>query len=208
MAIRVALVEDHLVVREGLVALLRGVPDMTVVGEAADLEGAAKLAETASPDVVVMDVGLPGPSGIEATRRVLRARPEAAVVILSMRDDAATVDRALRAGARGYVLKGRGVASLCEAIRAAARGEVWLSPEVSELVLQGYLRPGGRDADPLTEREREVLQLVGQGLTSAEIAERLGLRTKTVQNYRTQIMDKLGVRTTAGLVRYVLRSSP
>ncbi|GMV38859.1 MAG: DNA-binding response regulator [Myxococcales bacterium] len=208
MAIRVALVEDHLVVREGLVALLRGVPDMTVVGEATDLEGAARLAETASPDVVVMDVGLPGPSGIEATRRVLRVRPEAAVVILSMRDDAATVDRALRAGARGYVLKGRGVASLCEAIRATARGEVWLSPEVSELVLQGYLRPGGRDADPLTEREREVLQLVGQGLTSAEIADRLGLRTKTVQNYRTQIMDKLGVRTTAGLVRYVLRSSP
>lgn len=193
-------------VREGLVALLRDVPDVTVVGEAGDADQAVALTETLRPDVVVMDVGLPGPSGIEATRRVLRARPEAAVVVLSMRDDAVTVDRALRAGARGYVLKGRGVASLCDAIRSAARGEVWLSPEVSELVLQGYLGGGAPEGDALSEREREVLRLVGQGLTSAEIAERLGLRAKTVQNYRTQIMDKLGIRTTAGLVRYVLRT--
>lgn len=206
MAIRVVLVEDHLMVREGLVALLRDVPDVTVVGEAGDADQAVALTETLRPDVVVMDVGLPGPSGIEATRRVLRARPEAAVVVLSMRDDAVTVDRALRAGARGYVLKGRGVASLCDAIRSAARGEVWLSPEVSELVLQGYLGGGAPEGDALSEREREVLRLVGQGLTSAEIAERLGLRAKTVQNYRTQIMDKLGIRTTAGLVRYVLRT--
>lgn len=204
--IRVVLVEDHQMVREGLVALLRDVKDLTVVGEAGDADGAETLAASLRPDVIVMDVGLPGASGIDATRRVRRASPETAVVVLSMRDDAVTVDRALRAGARAYVVKGRGVASLCEAIRSAARGDVWLAPEVSEFVLQGYL--GGGDAaesDPLTEREREVLHLIGEGLTSAQVADRLGLRVKTVQNYRTLIMDKLGVQTTAGLVRYVMR---
>lgn len=204
--IRVVLVEDHQMVREGLVSLLRDVPDIEVVGEAGDAEAAEPLVDRLRPDVAVMDVGLPGASGVDATRRVLRVSPDTAVVILSMRDDAVTVDRALRSGARGYVVKGRGVASLCEAIRSAARGEVWLAPEVSEYVLQGYLGAGDSpEGDPLTERERDVLRLIGEGLTSAQIGERLGLRVKTVQNYRTQIMDKLGVQTTAGLVRYVMR---
>lgn len=205
--IRVLLVEDHQVVREGLRALLRGEPDVEVIGEAEGGTDGARLAEELAPDVVVMDVSMPGLGGIEAARRLRRARPDQAVVFLSMHDDAPTVDAALRAGARGYVLKGRGVSALCEAIRTAARGEVWLSPEVSSYVLQGYLQGGqAADADPLSPREREILQLIAEGHTGREIAERLGLRPKTVDNHRANIMDKLGIHTTAGLVRYALRA--
>ena len=123
-----------------------------------------------------------------------------------MRDDAATVDRALRAGARGYVVKGAGVDDLCAAIRSAARGEVYLSPAVSDFVLQGYLAGEEQTPDPLTPREREVLQLIAQGLTGREVAERLGLAGKTIDNHRAHILEKLGIRTTAGLVRYAIHS--
>lgn len=204
--IRVLLAEDHQVVREGLRALFRDVPDIEVIGEAEDGSEVVRIAEERGPDVVVMDVGLVGLNGIDATRHLQRSRPDIRVVVLSMHDDAATVDRALRAGARAYVLKGRGVASLCDAIRAVSRGEVYLSPGISDYVLQGYLSGSGTEVDPLSEREREILSLIGEGFPSQEIAERLGLRTKTVQNYRAQIMDKLGIRTTAGLVRYALRA--
>jgi DNA-binding NarL/FixJ family response regulator len=203
---RVLLVEDHQVVREGLRALLRNEPDLEVVGEAADGADALRVVEQLRPDVAVVDVGLPGLSGVEVTRRLVRSRPEVQVVILSMHDDAPTVDRALRAGARGYVLKGSGVAALCEAVRTVRRGEVYLSPGVSEYVLQGYLRADAPEKDPLSEREREVLQLVAEGFTARQIAERLGLKPKTVENHRAAIMDKLGIHTTAGLVRYALRT--
>ncbi len=204
--IRVLLVEDHQVVREGLRALLRNEPDLEVVGETEGGAEGVRLAETLAPDVVVMDVAMPGLSGIEAARRLRKARPEQAVVFLSMHDDAPTVDAALRAGARGYVLKGRGVSTLCEAIRTASRGEVYLSPEVSGYVLQGYLHGGQGEADPLSPREREILQLIAEGHTGREIAGRLGLKPKTVDNHRANIMDKLGIHTTAGLVRYALRA--
>ena len=153
-----------------------------------------------------MDFGLPGLNGADATARLKKSRPDVAVVVLSMRDDAPTVDRALRAGARGYVVKGAGVDDLCAAIRSAARGEVYLSPAVSDFVLQGYLAGEGEVTDPLTAREREVLQLVAEGLTGREVAGRLGLAPKTVDNHRARIMDKLGIRTTAGLVRYAIHS--
>lgn len=203
--IRVLLAEDHRVVREGLCRLLADQVDLRVVAEASDGQEAIELAEAKGPDVVVMDVGLPGLNGIEASRRLQRTRPDIRVVILTMHDDATTVDRALRAGARGFVMKGRGVETLCEAIRTVHRGEVYLSPEVSDYVVQGYLSGANPEQDPLTEREREVLQLVAEGYTSDEIAERTGLRPKTVRNYRTAIMDKLSIHTTAGLVRYALR---
>jgi DNA-binding NarL/FixJ family response regulator len=201
---RVLIVEDHQVVREGLRALLRSEPDLEVVGEAASGEEALRLCAAHAPDVVVMDVTLTGLSGIEATRRLARSTPAPKVVMLSMHDDAATVDRALRAGARGYVLKGRGFASLCEAIRAVQRGETWLSPDVSEYVLGGYLDAAKQAGDPLTDREREILALVAEGLRGSEIAQRLGLKPKTVENHRARIMDKLQIHTTAGLVRYAL----
>ena len=198
---RVLLVEDHQVVREGLRALVRGEADLELVGEAEDGDRALALASTLHPEVVVMDVGLPGLGGIEAARRLGRAHPEIKVVMLSMHDDAATVDRALRAGARGYVLKGRGFQSLCDAIRAVRRGETWLSPEVSSYVLPGYT---GGAPDELSDREREVLALIAEGLRGSEVAVRLGLKPKTVENHRARIMEKLHIHTTAGLVRYAL----
>jgi DNA-binding NarL/FixJ family response regulator len=202
--IRILLVEDHQMVREGLRTLLAGEADFEVVGEASEGADAVRLARELAAHVIVMDIELAGLSGIEATKRVLRERPEAAVIALSMHDDAPTVDRALRAGARGYVLKGSGVAALCEAIRIVRRGETFLSPAISRLALPSGGRPGGSDADPLSDRERQVLELIAQGYTSREIAERLGLRPKTVENHRARIMEKLGIHTTAGLVRWAL----
>lgn len=202
--IRVLLADDHTMLRDGLRGLLGGVDDVQVVGDCADGHAAVRAALDTGPDVVVMDVGLPGLNGVDATRRIVAERPDIRVVMLTMYDDPPTVDRALRAGARGYVLKGAGIEQLCHAIRTVAAGEVYLSAGVSDYVLQGYLN-GVERSDPLTPREREVLQLFAEGATSAEIAATLGIKTKTVQNVRTTIMDKLGVRTTAGLVRYAMR---
>ncbi len=204
--IRVLLAEDHQVVREGLRALLAKEPEIEIVGEAADGLQAVELAARLQPQVVVMDLGLPGLTGADATRRLRKGQPEVQVVVLSMHDDAPTVDAALHAGARGYVLKGAGVEHLLQAIRTVLRGEVYLSPGVSDYVLQGYLSAQRAATDPLTDREREILKLVAEGFTGREIAERLGLKAKTVENHRAHICEKLDVHTTAGLVRYALRA--
>ncbi|MBI5527316.1 MAG: response regulator transcription factor [Deltaproteobacteria bacterium] len=200
------LVEDHQIVREGLRSLLRGEKDIVVVGEAAEGNAAYCLAEKLRPDVVVMDVSIPGPGGIDVTRRIKKSLPDTQVVMLSIHEDAPTVDRALRAGARGYVLKGRGVACLCEAIRAVARGETYLCPELSEYVLPGFLGGRGAERDLLSDREREVLKLIADGNTSRRVAEILDLSPKTVDNHRARIMEKLGIHTTAGLVRYAIHA--
>jgi two-component system response regulator NreC len=204
--IRLLLVDDHAMMRQGLSGLLSGEDDMQIVAECADGAVAVKLALDLGPDVVIMDVGLPSLNGIEATKRIVAERPDIQVLMLTMYDDAQTVDRALRAGARGYVLKGAGVETLCTAIRAVGRGEVYLSEAISAYVVQGYLGTSAPVAEPLSSRETQILQLIAEGFTSSEIAERLGLKTKTIQNYRTNVMDKLGVKTTAGLVRYALKS--
>ena len=201
---RIVLCEDHQMVREGLRALLDGEPDLEVVADASDGEQAVRAALDSASDVVVMDIGLPRCDGIEATRRLRQQAPELPVVILSMHDDATTAHRALRAGPRGDELKGAGFARLCDAIRSVRRGEVYLSPDISDHVLTGYLRAG--DSDPLSDREREILRLISDGHTSAAIARQLGLKPKTIENHRANIMDKLQIRTTAGLVRYALRS--
>jgi DNA-binding NarL/FixJ family response regulator len=187
-------------------ALLSAESDFEVVGEASDGAAAVALVEKLLPDLVVMDVGLAGLSGVEATRRLRKSHPQVQIVVLSMHDDAPTVDAALHAGARGYVLKGSGIARLREAIRTVQRGEVYLSAGVSEYVLQGYLSAQRSPADPLTDREREILKLVAEGRTGREIAELLGLKAKTVENHRARICEKLDIHTTAGLVRYALRA--
>ena len=207
--IRILLAEDHLLMRDGLRALLDVQDDMTIIGDVSDGADAVTQALDRGPDVVLMDVGLPGLNGIEAARKIRAERPDIEVIMLTMHDDAATVDRALRAGARGFMVKGCGIDELREAIRTVRRGEVYLHSSISHFVLQGYLRSNS-DEEPavdetLTPREREILQLIAEGNTSQEIADRLQLKPKTVQNYRAQIMDKLGERSTAGLVRYALR---
>ena len=204
--IRLLLADDHSMMRQGLSGLLAGEDDMQIVAECADGAGAVELALDLGPDVVIMDVGMPTLNGIEATKRIVTERPDIRVLVLTTYDDAQTVDRALRAGARGFVLKGAGVETLCVAIRAVARGEVYLSEAVSAYVVQGYLGTSAAVTEPLSSRETQILQLIAEGFTSSEIAEQLGLKTKTIQNYRTNVMDKLGVKTTAGLVRYALKS--
>lgn len=190
--------------REGLRALLQKEADLEVVAEAADGPSAIRLADEARPDLVVLDLGLPGLDGIEVARQLARSQPELPILVLSMHGDAGSAERALRAGVRGYVLKGVGVADLCEAIRAVRRGELYLSPPIAELVREGLLVDAAED--PLTAREREVLALVAEGYTARQIAGRLGLSPKTVENHRANIMEKLGVHTIAGLVRYALRN--
>lgn len=204
--IRVLLADDHALFRAGLLSLLRNEPLVQVVGEASEGDEAVTLAARLSPDVVLMDIGMPGLGGIEATRRIHRARAETGIVMLTMYDDAQSVEQALRAGARAYVLKDAATEHLVEAIRTVARGETYLSPGVSDFVAQGYLVAQDAAVDPLTPREREVLQGIAEGQTSREIAERIGLAAKTVQNVRTRIMEKLNIHTTAGLVRYAFRA--
>lgn len=205
--IRVLVADDHQIVREGLRALLSDEPDIELVGEAADGEDALRRCEAAAPDVVLMDVGLRPPGsgegidGVEATRRLRAARPTTAVIVLSMHDDPLIVGSALRAGARGYVVKGRGISSLLSAIRSVHGGEIYLSPG-----LETATPLPGDAAGPLSQREREILVLVAEGLSGPQIAERLGLKAKTIENHRARIMDKLGIHTTAGLVRYALRT--
>lgn len=201
--IRILLVDDHQVVREGLRALLDVEPDFDVVGEATDGFEAVRLTGELGPSLVVMDVGLPGATGVDATKRIAERYPGVRVVMLSMHDDGPTVERALRAGAEGYVLKGAGSGVLKEAIRVVAAGERYLSPEVAEYLLavaEPNRRPG------LTQREREILKLVAEGHTGKQIANLLAISPKTVENHRGHIMDKLGIRTTAGLVRYALKA--
>ncbi len=205
--IRLVLLDDHQVVREGVRTLLAQEPDLEVLGEASTAQEMVALCESVQPDVGIFDISLKGPDGLEALKQLRRTRPDIRPVVLTMHDDAATLDRALRAGARGYVLKGAGVRGLCEAIRQVMRDEAYLSPQVSHFVLRGYLKEED-NADPLTDRERQVLNLISEGFTGREIAEQLGLRPKTVENHRAHIMSKLGIHTTAGLVRYALSSQP
>lgn len=206
--IRTLLVDDHVVLREGLAHLLDAVDGITVIDQAGDGFEAATKALEQGPDVVVLDIGLPELDGVDVCKRITSERPDIRVVVLTMHDDAKTVDRALRAGARAYVLKGAGSDRVIEAIRAAHEGRIFLDPLVSEFVVRGYLDGSGATSpvDPLTTREREVLKLIAEGFTSREVADRLGLQPKTVQNYRSLVMDKVGARTTAGLVRYALRA--
>jgi two-component system nitrate/nitrite response regulator NarL len=199
--IGVLLVEDHQVVREGIVALLAVEDDIEVVGTATDGLEALEKAHDTLPDVMVTDIGIPGLNGIELTRRVQKELPDVASLALSMHDDLQMVHRAFKAGVSGYLLKGVSISELCDAIRAVARGEKYLGSDVPA-------DPGVAEdrADPLSDREREVLQLVAEGYTAKEIGERLGLSPRTVDNHRSNIMDRLGIRTIAGLVRYAIRN--
>ena len=207
-AIRVVLVDDHALVRAGMRSLLGSMQQVEVVGEASSGEEALALARTTVPDIVLMDIAMKGLTGLEAASRMRDASPGTRVIILSMHAGEEYVLQALRAGAVGYLLKDAATGELELALRSVMRGESWFSPAVSRQVVEGYVqRVGGESgADVLTARQREVLRLVAGGKSTKEIAYDLNLSVKTVETHRAQIMERLGIRDVAGLVRYAVRT--
>lgn len=208
--IRILLADDHNVMRRGLRLLLESQPEFTVVGEAADGGEAVKQAETASPDVVVLDIAMPNLSGIEAAQRMIALRPGIAVVILSMHSDEGYVLRALKAGAKGYLLKDSAEGDLIDAIKAVSQGKTFFSPEISRMLVEDYVREirtrGVEDSyELLTGREREILQLIAEGKSNKEVAARLNLSLYTVETHRRNLQDKLNLHSVAELILYAVR---
>jgi DNA-binding NarL/FixJ family response regulator len=206
--IRVLLADDHALVRAGIRSLLGAMVDVQVIAEASSGEEALELAARDLPDVVLMDIAMKGITGLEAAARLRERHPSVRVVILSMHSGEEYVLQALRAGAVGYLLKDAATGELELALRSVMRGESWLRPAVSRQVVEGYVQRVGGEAAPdlLTARQREVLRLVAGGKSTKEIAFLLNLSVKTVETHRAQIMERLGIRDVAGLVRYALRT--
>jgi two-component system, NarL family, response regulator NreC len=206
--IRVMLADDHQMLREGLRALLESQPDMSVVAEAGTGDEAIQLATVAQPDVIVMDLGMPGTSGLEAIRVIRLQGSAARVVVLSMHGGNEIVMQALRSGADGYVMKSSAHTHLLQAIRAVHRGERYLGPAAAAAVIDNLLddRPESQRLSLLSEREAEVLRWTARGYTSREVGERLALSPKTVDTYRERAMEKLNLKTRADMIRFALRA--
>jgi len=198
---KVLLVDDHAIVREGYRRLLEDEANISVVGEAGNAAQAYEQARALEPDVVVMDIALPGVSGIEATRRMLRDQPPLRILMFSMYDDAIYARRALEAGALGYLSKASAPEVLVRAIYAVSRGERYVSPDVATNIARAATQPGKSEIEALTPREFEVLRLLVQGETVKGISEKLALSEKTVANHQSTIREKLGARNSAQLAR-------
>jgi DNA-binding NarL/FixJ family response regulator len=205
MKIRVILVDDHAVVRSGLRRVLEAGSDIEVVGEASNVRDAVFEVRAQKPDVIVMDVVMPGTSGIEGTPLVLHEAPDAKVLVLSMQDDPRYVREAFAQGASGYVLKEAADTEVVEAVRQVAGGQQYLHPALGARLLESDARQREEEAsDPLSEREREVLRLLALGHTNQEIAKLLYISVRTAESHRAHIMQKLRLATRAELVRYAL----
>jgi DNA-binding NarL/FixJ family response regulator len=208
--LRILLADDHIVMRTGLRALLERQPNLEVVGESENGRETVALAASLRPDVVVMDVGMPVLNGIEATQMIVTQCPTIAVVILSMHADESYVMRALKAGARGYLLKDSAAADLIGAIQAISQGKSFFSPKVSRILAEDYVRvlkqKGAVDTyDLLTSREREILQLLAEGKSNKEVATALNISPYTVETHRSHILQKLNLHNSAELVLYAVR---
>jgi two-component system response regulator NreC len=204
MATRILLADDHPVVRQGVRALLER-QGLHVVAEAGDGRRAVQLAAECRADVAVLDVSMPHMNGLDAAREVRRASPSTSVVLLTVHADDHYVLEALRAGVQGYVLKDQAPEDLVEAVLEVARGATYLSPGIARVVVQAYLDKKDLPSDPLSPREREVLQLVAEGKTTKEVAQILGVSVKTADSHRSRLMEKLDIHETATLVRYAIR---
>ncbi|HTF14444.1 MAG TPA: response regulator transcription factor [Burkholderiales bacterium] len=208
-SVRVLLADDHALVRAGIRALLEGLEGVTVVAEAGNGSEVLELARKHLPDVVLLDISMPGLSGLEASAQLKQELPEVRVVMLSMHANEEYVLQSLRAGAAGYMLKDSATAELELALQAVMRGESYFSPPISKQMVEGYVQRVGAEqpaADNLTPRQRQVLQLIAGGHSTKEIAYHLELSVKTVETHRAQLMDRLQIRDIAGLVKYAIRN--
>jgi two-component system, NarL family, response regulator NreC len=204
VTIRILLADDHALVRQGLRLLLER-EGFNVVGEAPDGHAAVDMASKTCPDVAVFDIGMPVLNGLDAARAIQRVSQKTKAILLTRHDEEQYVTEALRAGVKGYVLKSQAATDLVNAIRQVSRGDIYLSPSISRTVAEAFLTRGISPADSLTLRERQVLQLIGEGRSSKEIGVQLGISTKTAESHRTRLMQKLDIHDVASLVRYAIR---
>jgi DNA-binding NarL/FixJ family response regulator len=207
VTIRIVLADDHTLVRAGIRALLDRITGVEVVGEAANGREAVAVVAGSEPDIALINISMPELNGLEAAAQIASASPRTRVLILSLHADEEYVRRAMSLGAAGYLVKTAEASELELAIRAASRGEVWLSPSISKSIVRSLVerKPPEEPFEILTPRQREVLQLVAEGLTSKEVADRLGVSVRTVESHRAQLMKRLGVSNVPGLVRSAIR---
>lgn len=204
MAIQVILADDHLIVREGLKSLLER-EGFQVVGEASDGHEAVRIAQSLHPDVAVLDFAMPLLNGIDAAREIHKASPSTKIIVLTMYNENRYVFEALRAGVKGYVLKSQAAEDLARAIQEVSRDSVYLSPGISSSVVEAFLMKHNIPQEPLSARERQVLQLVAEGKSTKEVAAILGVSVKTAESHRFNLMRKLDIHETVSLVRYAIR---
>ncbi len=209
MSIRILLADDHKIVRDGLRTLIEKETGMEVIGEAENGRKALKIAQKIRPNVVIMDVTMPDMNGIEAARKIVTEIPGVRVIALSMHSDRRFVLGMLEAGASGYLIKDCAFDELAKAVRSVATGQTYLSPSIADVLVKGYLDKVNEKISvarsPLTEREREILQLLAEGQSSKEIAAHLGVSVKTVETHRRNMMQKLNMRSVAELTKYAIR---
>lgn len=204
MAMRVVLADDHVLVRQSLKALLDR-EGFKVVAEASDGQEAVRQVESMQPDIAILDISMPTLNGIDAAREIGRIAPKVKTILLTQHDEDEYISEALDAGMRGYVLKSQVASDLLEAIRQVSRGQVYLSPGVSNALVQAFRSKATKSKDPLTARERQVLQLIAEGKSTRDVASLLGISVKTAESHRTRLMSKLDIHETASLVRYAVK---
>jgi len=204
MSIRVVLADDHVLVRQGLKSLLER-EKLQVVAEASDGQEAVRYSESLNPDIAVLDISMPMLNGIDAVREMSRSCPKTKTILLTQHEEDQYIREALEAGVRGYVLKSQAANDLVHAIHQVSRGQFYLSPGVSRAVVEAYRTKSQMPADPLTVRERQVLQLIAEGRSTKDVASLLGISVKTAESHRTRLMQKLDIHETASLVRYAVR---
>ncbi|MGE5624670.1 MAG: response regulator [Bacillota bacterium] len=202
---KVLVADDHNLMRAGLVQLIARLPNMEVVAEADDGRKALRLSRDLQPDIVLMDIAMPGLNGLEAAERIHGILPQVKIIILSMHASEEYVAQALKAGASGYLLKDAATAELEMALKSVSMGQFYLSPAISRQVVDTLLHGGPTGLDLLTPRQREILQLIAEGKSTRDIAETLHLSVKTVETHRAQLMDRLDIHDVAGLIKFAMR---
>ena len=204
MAIRVLLADDHVLVRQSLKSLLER-EGFQVVGEASDGQEAIRKVESLRPDIAVMDISMPILNGVDAARELSRSFPKTKAILLTQHDENQYISEALEAGVKGYVLKSQAAGELVQAIGQVSRGQVYLSPGIAKVVAETFRTKSEKPKDPLSSRERQVLQLIAEGKSTKDVASLLGISVKTAESHRTRLMQKLDIHETASLVRYAVR---